>query len=291
MPSLPILKTIVRETFTTERTQRTPEPDLVMDDPEKVAAYTRAGREDGVMAPVYLFHATHICELINPGDTVVDLACGPATQLCMIARLNPEANFIGIDLSQPMLDRANAYIAEQGLNNVTTAHGSITDLTMLADNTVDTVFSTMALHHLPDYNALEKTFASINRVLKPGGGIYLADFSRLKSTASINYFAYQYADKQPELFTLDYLYSLHAAFSLNDFLEAKKQLPNDTGFYKMFMLPFMVAFKSNKRRNSIPIQLLDELHTIENNLPHHHKVDFKDLKQTFGLGGLKSNLL
>jgi arsenite methyltransferase len=291
MLSIPFLKVILREIFSSGRVARVPEPDLVMDDPEKVLAYTRAGREDGVMAPVYLFHAAHICEVINPGETVVDLACGPATQLGMIARLNPETNFVGVDLSQPMLDKANAYINEQKLTNVKTAKGNITELSMFEDNSVDAVFSTMALHHLPDKNALKETFSAIRRILKPGGGVYLADFARLKSAKSINYFAYQYADRQPELFTLDYLYSLNAAFSLDDFIEAKSQLPADVDFYKLFLLPFMVALKSKPRRKSVPDELIRTLKNIENNLPEHHKVDIKDLKETFKLGGLKTNLL
>src|SRR5204863_5016089 len=101
----------LREAMTRERSARAPEPDLVMDDPDKVTAYTRAGREDGVMAPVYLFHCAQICDVIRPGDTVVDLGCGPATQLAMVARLNPEVRFTGIDLSDEMLDRARAHVA------------------------------------------------------------------------------------------------------------------------------------------------------------------------------------
>ena len=90
MPSLPVIRTALRELFTLERVGRIPEPDLVMDDPAKVAAYVRAGREDGVMASVYLFHCAQICEVISAGDVVVDLGCGPATQLGMVARLNPQ---------------------------------------------------------------------------------------------------------------------------------------------------------------------------------------------------------
>jgi len=291
MPSIPLLKVIVREFFSSRKVERVTEPDLVMDDPEKVMAYTRAGREDGVMAPVYLFHAAHVCELINPGETVVDLACGPATQLGMIARLNPDSQFIGVDLSRPMLDKAEVYIDEQKLTNIKTIEGNITALTMFEDNSVDAVFSTMALHHLPDQKALQDTFSSISRILKPGGGVYLADFARLKSPKSINYFAYQYADRQPELFTLDYYHSLNAAFSLEDFKDAKALLPNDVHLYQMFMLPFMVAFKSNSRRKNIPEELVSTLNQIQNGLPDHHKVDIKDLKETFKLGGLKTNLL
>ena len=188
MPSLSVLKTVCRELITTERSIRVNEPDLVMDDPDKVAAYTRAGREDGVMAPVYLFHCAQICEIIRPGDTVIDLGCGPATQLAMVARLNPHTRFIGIDLSPDMLGRAHNYIAEQELGNVEFRTEDISQLTSLHDQSVDAVISTVALHHLPDIGTLEKTFSEIRRVLKPNGGVYIVDFGHLKSEKVHPYF-------------------------------------------------------------------------------------------------------
>jgi arsenite methyltransferase len=217
MPSFSLVRTVCREILARGRSERVNEPDLVMDDPEKVTAYTRAGREDGVMAPVYLFHCAQICEIIRPGDTVIDLGCGPATQLAMVARLNPLCQFIGIDLSPDMLTKARAYITEQALANVSFSEGSITKLTSLADHSVDAVMSTVALHHLPDKAALEMVFSEVRRVLKPDGGMYLVDFGHLKTEKSIRFFAYQYAERQAELFTLDYLYSLRAAFALEDF--------------------------------------------------------------------------
>ncbi|MCA9182894.1 MAG: class I SAM-dependent methyltransferase, partial [Planctomycetales bacterium] len=188
-----------------------------MDDPDKVAAYNRAGREDGVMAPVYLYHAAQVSEVVKPGDSVIDLGCGPATQLGMVARFNPEVSFTGVDLSEEMLSRARDNVAEKQLGNVRFEHCDITSLDFLADNSVDAVMSTVVLHHLPDVQALEKVFAEVKRVLKPGGGLYLVDFGHLKSEKSIEYFAYQYADRQAELFTCDYLYSLRAAFQKDDF--------------------------------------------------------------------------
>ena len=44
-----------------------------MDDPDKVSAFVRAGREAAIVAPTYLFHCAHLCEVICPGETVVDL--------------------------------------------------------------------------------------------------------------------------------------------------------------------------------------------------------------------------
>ena len=262
-----------------------------MDDPEKVSAYTKAGREDGVMAPVYLFHCAQICEVIKSGDTVLDLGCGPATQLSIVARLNPDINFIGIDLSNEMLSKAHSYIKQQNLTNIALHQGDITQLSTLTNASIDAVMSTVVLHHLPDLAALECTFAEIKRVLKPGGGLYLVDFGHLKSEKSIRDFAYQYADRQPELFTLDYLYSLRAAFWPQDFFNLyQKHLANSGSFYKTFVMPYMMVIKSHARRETDPALQL-QLQELKRNMPQYHQSDLKDLMLFFRLGGLKSPYL
>lgn len=93
MPRFSMLPTLLRE-ITVQRTlPREPEPDLVMDDAEQVAAYTEAGRIDGVMAAAYLFQTARITQTIQGCGKVVDLGCGPATQLTQIAQLNPDTHF------------------------------------------------------------------------------------------------------------------------------------------------------------------------------------------------------
>ena len=291
MPSLPVLKTMLREIITSERSPRVPEPDLIMDDPDKVAAYTRAGLEDGVMAPVYLFNCAQICDVIRAGDTVVDLGCGPATQLAMVARLNPETHFIGIDLSDDMLARAHAYLNKQGLTNVELRRGDISRLSFLDDSSIDAVFSTVAIHHLPDIASLDRTFTEIRRILKPSGGVYLVDFGHLKSEKSILQFAYQYADRQPELFTLDYLYSLRAAFQVTDFRRLTEQnLSNRARVYANPIMPYMVAVKS-AARGEVTSDLRNTFRRLRESLPAHHRTDISDLITLFRLGGLRSRLL
>ena len=290
MPSPGLLQSVVRELLTRERSARTPEPDLVMDDPLNVAAYVEAGREHAVMAPVYLFHCANICEVIRPGDTVVDLACGPANQLAMVARLNPETRFIGVDLSLPMLEQAQELIARQNLKNVTFLHGDITDLAMFAAASIDAVISTMALHHLPDTNCLMRTYAEVARILKPDGGIYMVDFGHLKAKRSIDYFANQYADRQPALFTLDYLNSLHAAFYPDDFRKAAQPLLCKAQLFSTIALPFMVALKSPARRGDDPA-LRAELGGMKKELPAWHHADFADLIRHFRLGGMRCAIL
>ena len=287
MPSLAVMWVLLRETITRKRSDRVPEPALIMEDPDQVAAYTRAGGEDGVMAPVYLFHCAQICEILKNGDTALDLACGPANQLAQVARLNPAVNFTGVDLSREMLDRAKTHVTEMGLSNVSLLERNITDLSCFQDNSVDAVFSTMALHHLPDEGALIKTFSEVARVLKPGGGLYLVDFARLKSEKSINYFAYQYEDRQPELFTLDYLYSLKAAFSLDDFVRSAQVLNGVATVKSTFLVPYMVALKSRPRSAALP-DVMTAIQEMRAALPAYHKVDLDDLITFFRLGRISS---
>lgn len=290
MPSINVLRTLLREITTSERAQRVPEPDLVMDDPAKVAAYVEAGRPNGVMAPVYVYHSANACEVIRPGDRVVDLACGPANQLSMIAAMNPAVRFTGVDLSPPMLERAGEHVARLGLDNVEFRSGDVCRLDWLETGSVDAVISTMALHHLPTGAQLQRVFAEIARILRPDGGIYVVDFGHLKSEASIRYFAHQYADRQPELFTLDYLHSLRAAFHEDDFRAASAVLAPRARVYKTFIAPYMVAVKSARRR-APESQLRQRFRDLRAGMPRSHQVDLDDLVTFFRLGGLTSGLL
>jgi len=287
MSNMIIAKAVIRELLMPRTAKRIPEPDLIMDDPDKVRAYTRAGREDGVMQALYLFNCQQICSIIKPGDVVVDLGCGPATQLGLVARLNPDIQFIGVDLSEEMLNKASAYLAELNIDNVELRQQDITQLQSFDNNSVDAVMSTVVLHHLPDTQCLENTFAQVKRILKPDAGLYLADFGHLKSDKTIQNFAYQYADQQAELFTLDYLYSLQAAFWPEDFERLYSQhLQSFATFYKTIIFPFMMIIKSPNRRE-INSHLQEQFNTLYQAMPDNNMKDFNNLARFFQLSGLK----
>ena len=291
MSTAGIVGTLIRELTTGESSSRIPEPELVMDDPDKVSAFVRAGREAAIVAPTYLFHCAHICEVICPGETVIDLACGPATQLAMVAQMNPNSQFIGIDLSEGMLKEAKDHIKELGLKNVDLKIGDITDLRQFHGKSIGAVFSTLSLHHLPTVHDLESTFSEVARIVKPDGGIYLSDFGHLNSEKSMQHFAYQHRERQPELFTIDYLNSLRAAFHLADFQRlSAKYLAGRARLYSTFLIPLMVTIKSPKR-GQVELALTQKLAELRRALPIPQQRDLKDLISLFKLGGLKSTLL
>jgi ubiquinone/menaquinone biosynthesis C-methylase UbiE len=287
MPSLPVIKQFITELISRRDAFRVPEPNLVMDDPEQVSGFHEAGREGGVMAPVYLFHAINVTEVIRPGDTVLDLGCGPANQLAMIARLNSDAQFIGLDLSDEMLARAQSQVDAQRLGNVKLRIEDITQLQSLADHSVDAIYSTVVLHQLPDLDAFNAVFKQIERVLKPGGGVYLVDFGHLKTERAIEYFAHQYADRQPDIFTRDYHNSLRAAFDYKDWQAAQRAcLAAGTRLYSTFAMPYMVAVKSPVRHAPDATQQ-ERFGALYRAMPDWHQRDFDDLRTMFRLGGLK----
>lgn len=265
---------------------RIPEPDLVMDTPEQIEAFAACGREDGVLAPIYFFNALHAANTIQPGSTVLDLACGPCNQLSQIARLHPQCRFIGVDASANMLALGEDYLDRCDIRNVMLEEGDICVLDMLADASIDSVTCTLSLHHLPDTNALMQAMRAVRRVLKPGGGIYLSDFGRLKRTATQRYFAHDRQDCQPPQFTQDFLNSMKAAFSVEELARAVSQLGEQIQRHETVLAPFMVVFKRavSARPNA---QTQEMARSLFQQLSSAQQGDFKDLSMWFQAAGLR----
>jgi SAM-dependent methyltransferase len=109
---------------------------------------------------------------IEPGAVVLDLGCGAGTDLLIAAQMTgPTGRVIGIDMTASMLDRARASAAEMGLGNVE-LHESLIEALPLENASVDVVISNGVIDLVPDKDAV---FDEIDRVLRPGGRLQLAD--------------------------------------------------------------------------------------------------------------------
>jgi arsenite methyltransferase len=281
---------ILRNEATLRAVGRRPEPDLVMADPESVGDYVDAGRESGVMAPTYLLHTAHVCDLVRPGDVVLDLACGPAAQLVQVARIRRDASFIGVDLSREMLGRAREHIEASGAGNVTVREADITSLEGLGRRSVNVVMSSMSLHHLPTVGHLAQTMREIARVLADDGAVYLGDFGRLRSERTMDIFASQYAGRQGPAFTADYANSLRAAFSVREFRQAMGPIATRARLYRMLPIPFLVAIRST-RAGAAPADAAGQLERIRRGFNPDQERDLRAMLRCFRLGGLATPLL
>lgn len=288
MPRLSLIPVLFRERFSTRQLPREPEPELVMEDPEQVAGFVEAGRVDGIMSAAYLFHSARISAVIAGRKTIVDLGCGPGTQLAQVARLNPDAHFVGVDLSPEMLSSAEAHVHAEGLRNIDLVCGDISNLRMFDSSSVDAVMSTMALHHLPTVAALRECFSEIRRILKPGGAVYLADFGRLKSLRSMRFFAYMNARHQPQVFSLDYERSLRAAFLQSEFESfAQSELPEDVSVWSSAGVPVLVLVKTGD--SALSGGVASALKSMRRALPLKYRRELDDMRVLFRVSGLRND--
>ena len=110
------------------------------------------------------------------GDAVLDVGCGTGTLALEVARrVGQSGRVAGIDPGAEQIARARAKVARRHLP-VEFQIGVIEQLPF-PDATFDVVLSTLMMHHLPA-PLKRQGLAEIARVLKPGGRLVIADFTR-----------------------------------------------------------------------------------------------------------------
>jgi ubiquinone/menaquinone biosynthesis C-methylase UbiE len=119
----------------------------------------------------YQVRRTHL-ELLGltslHGQLILDAGCGPGTYGIILAQLGNKIS--GIEISPDAVQVANERATKKGANFL----ARVGDLEKLPfkDNSFDICFCGWVLHHFPDMNI---AVAELNRVLKPGGKIALAE--------------------------------------------------------------------------------------------------------------------
>ena len=109
---------------------------------------------------------------IEPGEVVLDLGCGAGTDLLIAAQMTgPDGRVIGVDMTVAMLEQTRASATRMGLTNVE-LHEALIESSPIGDASVDVVISNGVIDLVPDKDAV---FDEIDRVLKPGGRLQIAD--------------------------------------------------------------------------------------------------------------------
>ena len=109
---------------------------------------------------------------IESGAHVLDLGSGAGTDSLVAALMvGPTGSVTGIDMTPEMSEQARRGASALGVSNVTFVEGEIEELPF-DDGRFDVVISNGVIDLIPDK---ETAFASIYRVLRPGGRIQFAD--------------------------------------------------------------------------------------------------------------------
>lgn len=96
---------------------------------------------------------------------ILDFGCGNGAILREMALINPEAKYVGVDVSETALEAAKKSFPLAAFYKI-----SDIEKTPLENQSVDFIFSSEVLEHI--FN-VENAFSEFKRVLKPGGKILL----------------------------------------------------------------------------------------------------------------------
>jgi ubiquinone/menaquinone biosynthesis C-methylase UbiE len=111
---------------------------------------------------------------LQPGQTVLDIACGTGRNFPLILeKIGPTGKLVGLDYTDAMLARAQQRVERAGWNNVELIQADAARIDLA--QTFDAAMCTLAVGVIPDYrSALDRMAAH----LKPGGWLAIGDAKR-----------------------------------------------------------------------------------------------------------------
>jgi ubiquinone/menaquinone biosynthesis C-methylase UbiE len=186
---------------------RIPEPE-VMDDLEGVEAYSAAASQ-AYLERIDRTFVEHALSLGGAEGHALDIGTGPGVIPIMLAARVPRLRLTGMDLSEPMLQKALKAAEEAGVADRLDFRLGDAKSLPFSDRSFDLVLCNSLLHHLPAPLAL---FNEISRVSKPGAAILLRDLrrpSRLEFPFHAGWFGRHYSGVMSRL----YRDSLRAAYT------------------------------------------------------------------------------
>jgi len=164
---------------------------------------------------------------LEPGDKVIDVACGPGTMSLLIQ--DRVKDIQAIDFSAGMLDCFNREIEERGIANITT-HLMDGQNLEFGDNEFDKAFSMFGLMFFPDR---VQGFRELYRVLKPGGMAVVTSWAPISQSTgmSLMFGAMAVAfPKKPES-------NSQTTLNLEDPENFKREM-TEAGFSEVSIIPF-----------------------------------------------------
>jgi tRNA (cmo5U34)-methyltransferase len=105
---------------------------------------------------------------------MLDVGCGAGNYSLKLLQHLPNLDVTLVDLSQPMLDRAQQRVGDATSGVISTLQGDVRDLD-LGQQQFDIILAAAVLHHLRDDTEWESVFTAFHAALRPGGSLWIFD--------------------------------------------------------------------------------------------------------------------
>lgn len=133
------------------------------------------GQQATIDAPLAMELITKAAVSSNPdAKNILDIGCGAGNNTLKLLEHLPDLNCDLIDLSKPMLDRAEARIKAESLGRIRTLQEDFRKADLPLE-TYDIVIAAAVLHHLRDDEDWESAFKKIYEITAPGGSVWITD--------------------------------------------------------------------------------------------------------------------
>lgn len=133
------------------------------------------GQQATIDAPLAMELITQAAATTNPdAKYILDIGCGAGNNTLKLVEQLPNLNCDLVDLSRPMLDRAESRISNVCKGEIQTFQADFRDAD-LASEQYDIIIAAAVLHHLRDDEDWKKTFQKIYNLTAPGGSVWITD--------------------------------------------------------------------------------------------------------------------
>lgn len=203
------------------------------------------GQLSTIDAKISLELITEAAKRIVPNAVnLLDIGCGAGNYTVMMLSKIPNLNCTLVDLSLPMLQKANERVVQHTTKKVEILQSDIREV-QLTENHYDIILAGAVLHHLREDKDWEMTFEKLFKLLRPGGCLMISDLIT-QDTEILNDYTWQrYGDyletlggKEYRQKVLDYVAFEDSPRSMNYQLDLMKQV----GFSKVEILHKNMCF-------------------------------------------------
>jgi ubiquinone/menaquinone biosynthesis C-methylase UbiE len=147
------------------------------------------------------------------GGEWLDVGTGPARIPIALCRADRHARVLGVDLAEPMLDRARRNVAGAGLSGRIRCVRADAKALAEPDGAFEAVLCNSIVHHIP---GPARVLGEMARVLAPGGTLFVRDLARPDTSADVAHLVGQYAGAESPAARALFEASLHAALTVDE---------------------------------------------------------------------------